>query len=260
MTLKGNGRNAIGGSLKRALLACSLATLATLATGAMNASAQQTIKRYVLVNNVLMPFDAQLLPVHPPSTSAVAQDPYKAVINWSASINVTKYRVEQLDLISGVWNLVYQGDGLTFTAQSLAVGEVSFRISSCRDDSCSSPTPAVNVTIEEPLDTDYDGVFDYVDACPLTSFTQSVDANGCAVSQIDSDNDGVVDLLDLCPNSAPGAAVGAAGCVPTTADNDNDGVTNDLDRCDGTAASTTPDSAGCAPEQKDSDIDGLFDF
>jgi OOP family OmpA-OmpF porin len=61
-----------------------------------------------------------------------------------------------------------------------------------------------------PLDSDNDGVADYLDKCPNTpADARPVDANGCPV---DSDNDGVPDYLDRCPNTPAGTPVDASGC------------------------------------------------
>jgi len=257
MSLKGKCARCISRSCKRVFLVCSLVAIFI---SSINVSAQETTRGYILMNNTLMPFDVQLFPVFPVSRSAVAQDPYTAFVSWSASSHANGYRLEQFDEATTQWNIIYQGNRLSFTKKNLTVGEYLFRVRSCRDQACSAPSPVLSVSITAPVDSDHDGVFDYLDSCPFTSFTHDVDVNGCSVNQIDSDNDGVIDVLDLCPNSAAGSAVGVAGCVPTTVDDDGDGVTNDLDRCGFTSQSSTPDSEGCAPEQKDADNDGLFDF
>ncbi|MDA8098627.1 MAG: OmpA family protein [Nitrospiraceae bacterium] len=61
-----------------------------------------------------------------------------------------------------------------------------------------------------PLDSDNDGVPDYLDKCPGTPAGVKVDANGCP---LDSDNDGVPDYLDKCPGTPTGAKVDTNGCV-----------------------------------------------
>ena len=61
-----------------------------------------------------------------------------------------------------------------------------------------------------PLDSDNDGVADYLDKCPNTPAGVSVGADGCP---LDTDGDGVPDYLDKCPNTAPGVKVGTDGCA-----------------------------------------------
>ena len=65
-----------------------------------------------------------------------------------------------------------------------------------------------------PVDSDGDGVPDYLDKCPNTPAGVAVDSNGCP---IDSDHDGVPDYLDKCPGTAAGVAVGPDGCPPVAA-------------------------------------------
>jgi OOP family OmpA-OmpF porin len=59
------------------------------------------------------------------------------------------------------------------------------------------------------LDSDGDGVPDYMDRCPDTPKGVTVDAKGCP---LDTDGDGVADYLDKCPNTPKGATVDARGC------------------------------------------------
>ena len=68
-------------------------------------------------------------------------------------------------------------------------------------------------------DADYDGLGDNPngtspDLCPDTPYSQkdSIDENGCVLSQLDSDNDGVSDLIDNCPNDPAGSDGFADGC------------------------------------------------
>ena len=60
-----------------------------------------------------------------------------------------------------------------------------------------------------PLDSDGDGVPDYLDKCPGTPAGVAVDRDGCPV---DSDGDGVPDYLDKCPDTPAGVAVDRDGC------------------------------------------------
>jgi outer membrane protein OmpA-like peptidoglycan-associated protein len=75
------------------------------------------------------------------------------------------------------------------------------------------------------LDSDGDGVPDYLDKCPNTPRGVAVDYKGCP---LDSDGDGVPDYLDKCPNTPRGVAVDSNGCP---LDRDGDGVPDYLDKC-----------------------------
>jgi OOP family OmpA-OmpF porin len=96
-----------------------------------------------------------------------------------------------------------------------------------------------------PLDSDGDGVPDYLDKCPDTPLGVSVDAAGCP---IDSDGDGVPDYLDKCPDTPLGVSVDAAGCP---IDSDGDGVPDYLDKCPGTPLGVLVDEKGCPVELKE---------
>jgi hypothetical protein len=68
-------------------------------------------------------------------------------------------------------------------------------------------------------DADYDGLGDNPngtspDLCPGTPYSQkdSIDENGCVLSQLDSDDDGVSDLIDNCPNDPAGPDGFTDGC------------------------------------------------
>lgn len=100
------------------------------------------------------------------------------------------------------------------------------------------------------LDRDADGVYDEADSCPTTPFAVMVDDRGC---RVDSDGDGVYDDDDACPSTAAGVAVTVAGC---RVDTDGDGVPEELDRCPGTVVGAEVDGAGC---RLDTDGDGVFD-
>ncbi|MDP4272186.1 MAG: OmpA family protein, partial [Bacteroidota bacterium] len=102
-----------------------------------------------------------------------------------------------------------------------------------------------------PIDSDGDGVADYLDKCPNTPAGTQVDANGCP---IDSDGDGVADYLDKCPNTPAGVQVDAKGCP---IDSDSDGVPDYLDKCPNTPAGVHVDAKGCPI---DSDGDGVPDY
>ncbi|MDR3668488.1 MAG: OmpA family protein [Ignavibacteriaceae bacterium] len=102
-----------------------------------------------------------------------------------------------------------------------------------------------------PLDSDGDGVPDYLDNCPNTPHGVAVDSHGCP---LDADGDGVPDYLDKCPNTPAGVKVDAEGCP---LDSDGDGVPDYLDKCPNTPKGVAVDKDGCP---LDSDGDGVPDY
>ena len=73
-----------------------------------------------------------------------------------------------------------------------------------------APAPEPVKPVKKVVDSDNDGVADYLDKCPNTPAGVKVDAKGCPV---DSDNDGVADYLDKCPNTPAGMKVDKNGCA-----------------------------------------------
>lgn len=106
-----------------------------------------------------------------------------------------------------------------------------------------------------PIDTDQDGVPDYMDKCPKTpiSMRDFVNDDGCTT---DSDGDGVSDTLDKCPNT-PAIVKGLVTADGCPKDTDKDGVYDYLDKCANTPANAKVDSIGCP---FDSDKDGVVDY
>ncbi len=98
-------------------------------------------------------------------------------------------------------------------------------------------------------DTDKDGIEDALDKCPNTPVGETVDANGCSLSQKDSDKDGVNDKLDKCPDTTFGNKVDSNGCADNQKDTDKDGITDDLDKCPETPVGTKVDKNGCSEAQ-----------
>ena len=107
------------------------------------------------------------------------------------------------------------------------------------------------------LDSDQDGVPDYMDLCPGTppEARKYVDAHGCP---LDGDQDGVLDYKDKCPDTPfeQRKFVDKNGCNP---DSDGDGVPDYLDKCPNTPveARGTVDAHGCP---MDTDGDGVLDY
>jgi outer membrane protein OmpA-like peptidoglycan-associated protein len=109
------------------------------------------------------------------------------------------------------------------------------------------------------LDADRDRVNDELDRCPNTPAGEPVDTNGCSASQKDADQDGIGDTADRCPGTPAGERADAEGCSPSQKDDDKDGVMNAADRCAGTPAGQQVDSTGCVPVPADQDKDGVPD-
>ena len=109
------------------------------------------------------------------------------------------------------------------------------------------PAPAAQAApvqvaqVAPPVDSDGDGVPDYLDKCPNTPAGVAVDSNGCP---LDSDRDGVPDYLDKCPNTPAGVTVDSKGCP---LDTDGDGVPDYLDKCPNTPAGVSVGPDGCPP-------------
>ncbi|MEZ4229418.1 MAG: OmpA family protein [Polyangiaceae bacterium] len=113
-----------------------------------------------------------------------------------------------------------------------------------------------------PKDTDGDGIFDDVDACPTVPGVASDDPkkHGCPLPG-DRDNDGIIDAEDACPDE-PGVKSddpAKNGC-PLPKDRDNDTILDEVDACpdEPGVASDDPAKNGCPPP-KDTDGDGILD-
>ena len=94
-------------------------------------------------------------------------------------------------------------------------------------------------------DTDKDGVFDNIDACPTIAGPKM--HGGCP----DTDSDGIIDINDKCPTVAGTAKY--QGCpIPDT---DADGLNDEVDQCPTVAG--TAKYNGCPIP--DTDMDGIND-
>jgi OOP family OmpA-OmpF porin len=93
-----------------------------------------------------------------------------------------------------------------------------------------------------PVDSDGDGVPDYLDKCLETPCGVTVDSVGCPV---DTDADGVADYLDKCPGTPIGVKVNIQGC---SIDTDGDEIPDYLDKCPGTPIGVMVNAQGCPEE------------
>jgi len=140
-----------------------------------------------------------------------------------------------------------------------------------KKDKCPDTPPGVVVDSKGcPVDTDGDGVADYLDKCPQQPGSAALggcpDTDKDGVADIndkcptvpglakfagcpDTDGDGVEDSIDKCPNTPAGTPVDASGCP---LDSDGDKVPDNLDKCPNTPAATAVDSTGC-PVDRDGD-------
>lgn len=117
----------------------------------------------------------------------------------------------------------------------------------------------IAIKIDEPIDTDGDGIVDKNDDCPNESGLATF--NGCP----DQDGDGVADKDDNCPEVA--GLISLKGCPEEVNDSDGDGVSDEFDDCPNVAGLATfkgcPDTDGDGIIDKDDDcpkIAGLIEF
>ena len=103
-------------------------------------------------------------------------------------------------------------------------------------------------------DTDLDGIYDYLDNCPIVPNPDQLDTDGNGLGDAcdgDYDGDGIPDATDNCPlfSNANQADSDNDGIGDVCDDNDNDGIININDNCP-----ATPN-----PDQLDTDGDGQGD-
>ncbi|NQY05922.1 MAG: thrombospondin type 3 repeat-containing protein, partial [Flavobacteriaceae bacterium] len=115
-------------------------------------------------------------------------------------------------------------------------------------------------------DSDSDGIYDYIDNCPLVANPDQSDNNNNGVGDLcdDWDNDGVIDIDDNCPYAFnPGQEdMDNNGIGDACQDSDNDDVIDIDDNCPNTSNSSQIDSdndgLGNACDDDD-DNDGILD-
>jgi len=117
-------------------------------------------------------------------------------------------------------------------------------------DIAGNATTAQVTFVQAAPDTDSDGVLDVNDLCPGTAVGTTVDANGCALSQLDSDSDGISDAIDQCSSTPAGETVNGNGCALSQLDTDSDGVSDATDQCPGTSIGEASDINGCSASQQ----------
>jgi len=93
------------------------------------------------------------------------------------------------------------------------------------DSGSSLSSNEITVVSTDAPDADGDGVPDETDSCAGTPTGETVDAEGCAPSQLDEDGDGVSDADDLCSGSF-NVTVDDNGCSASQLDTDGDGVSD----------------------------------
>lgn len=131
--------------------------------------------------------------------------------------------------------------------------------------SCSSSAYACTVsgTIECQttlgVDTDADGTFDCVDACPDDSQKTEAGICGCGVPDRDVDGDGTANCLDECPADANKSVAGQCGCGVLDTDTDSDGTADCHDVCPDDVNKVAPGACGCGNVDTDTDADGIAD-
>ena len=140
------------------------------------------------------------------------------------------------------------GVGYKVSSSTLSEGKHNIRLS-VNDSDDNTAVAEVQVFIGESADEDGDGVADEFDQCPGTPAGETVDANGCAASQLDDDGDGISNVDDQCPATPVGEVADNNGCSASQRDSDGDGVSDALDQCPATPAGAAVNSNGCEPSK-----------
>ncbi|AWF81008.1 hypothetical protein BTJ40_09390 [Microbulbifer sp. A4B17] len=124
----------------------------------------------------------------------------------------------------------------------------------------------IKITAINPatLDSDNDGVFNPDDLCPGTNDGESVNSEGCSLSQIDTDNDGAVDSVDEFPLDPMEWLDTDRDGIGNNADDDddNDGVLDAVDTfpLDGSEWVDTDNDGIGNNGDNDDDGDGVSDI
>lgn len=187
---------------------------------------------FVKHRNILIPIlvdpAAPMAPLSPSTLTGVLNPNGNLAVSWSAVTGATSYKLQWYNSNSVTWENVYDGATTSFVVvlSTLADGAHQWRARACNAGGCGFRSPILNFTIDE--DNDNDGINNDVDLCLGTPGGESVDNNGCSLSQLDADGDGVFDVFDICPSTGSGLAVDIQGCAATQ-DSDGDGIPNNVD-------------------------------
>ena len=114
------------------------------------------------------------------------------------------------------------------------------------------------------IDNDGDGVGNLIDKCQNTKHNESVNAEGCSLTQLDSDSDGMNDAIDPCPFDNSGPDHDSDGCIDDSdEDDDGDGIPDLQDYCPlgvKNSSASDFDNDGCHDDEDgDDDGDGVSD-
>ncbi|ULC59034.1 pectinesterase family protein [Flaviramulus sp. BrNp1-15] len=117
------------------------------------------------------------------------------------------------------------------TTPSLTDGTEITTFNFTKGDDDWDPIPTLNA--EE--DSDYDGILDTDDNCPLTANPDQADFDNDGIGDVceDSDGDGLIDSEDNCPDSPEGVIVDVFGCEVFELPNDNFDITVTSVSCNG---------------------------
>lgn len=193
-------------------------------------------------------------PSQPANLSATNSGDGTVSLAWDASednVGVADYVV----YVNGSMSSAVSASTAEITGLNTGADNEFFVVARDPAGNISKQSDTVKVAATNSVDTDGDGVGDSLDQCPNTPSGETVDTNGCALSQLDSDGDGVDDASDAFPNDAS-----------ETLDTDGDGVGNNADLDDDgdgysdseeLAAGTDPLSSESVPSESDGASGGL---
>jgi len=148
------------------------------------------------------------------------------IVNYTLSVSVSP---DDSGTVSPQTGEYEEGSSVTIRA----TGNSNFVFDSWSGNASGSENPLTitmdrnkNITANFSVaDSDGDGVNNSLDQCNDTPSGVSVNAQGCATSQIDSDGDGVFDNVDQDNNTRQGAAVDENGVMQNPIYLDENGVT-----------------------------------
>ncbi len=92
-------------------------------------------------------------------------------ITWTAASGAAHYELERYNSVTGVWEVIYSGSNTSYYLRYLDPGANQFRVRTCISGRCSLASNAISVTPGQ-VDSDGDGIPDYLDAYPLQNDLQ----------------------------------------------------------------------------------------